>query len=112
MYELHYNADPFHIESQTEPAKMPAGTTMVPRVFKTNVGDIMTTNTINVTATGAEGAVDYANDLKVTAMLTPGADGILRAVTEDDADNCMKWQVVKIYTMPDHQPGAKIMRIQ
>ena len=112
MYELHYNADPFHIESQTEPAKMPAGTTMVPRVFKTNVGDIMTTNTINVVASGANGAVDYTKDLAVLAELTPGADGILRAVTEDDADNCMKWQVVKIYTMPDHQPGAKIMRIQ
>lgn len=73
---------------------MPAGTTMIPRVFKTNVGDIFTTNTIN------------AETLKVGDVLTPGAKGILE-VGEGD----MKWQVVKVYTMPDHQKGVKIMRI-
>jgi hypothetical protein len=50
---------------------MPAGTTMVPRVFKTNVGDIFTTNTINATA----------EELTVGKTLTPGAKGILE-VTE------------------------------
>ena len=94
MYELHYNEDPFHIESRTHEAMMPAGTTMVPRVFKTNVGDIMTTNTIN------------AETLEVGQILTPGEKGILE-VAEGD----MKWQVVKVYTMPDHQKGVKIMRI-
>lgn len=94
MYELHYNEDPFHIESKTHEAMMPAGTTMVPRVFKTNVGDIMTTNTINAT------------ELAVGDILTPGAKGILE-VAEGD----MKWQVVKVYTMPDHQKGVKVMRI-
>jgi hypothetical protein len=73
---------------------MPAGTTMVPRVFKTNVGDIFTTNTINAT------------ELKVGDVLTPGATGIL-----EKGDGDMKWQVVKVYTMPDHQKGVKIMRI-
>lgn len=73
---------------------MPAGTTMVPRVFKTNVGDIFTTNTIN------------AETLKVGDVLTPGAKGILE-IGEGD----MKWQVVKVYTMPDHQKGVKVMRI-
>ena len=73
---------------------MPAGTTMVPRVFKTNVGDIYTTNTINAT------------ELKVGDVLTPGATGILEV-----ADGDMKWQVVKVYTMPDHQKGVKLMRI-
>lgn len=94
MYELHYNEDPYHIESKTHEAMMPEGTTMVPRVFKTNVGDIMTTNTINAEA------------LEVGQVLTPGAKGILE-VGEGD----MKWQVVKVYTMPDHQKGVKIMRI-
>ena len=94
MYELHYNEDPFHIESKYQPAKMPIGTTMVPRVFKTNVGDIFTTNTINAT------------ELTEGDVLTPGAKGILE-VGEGD----MKWQVVKVYTMPDHQKGVKIMRI-
>lgn len=94
MYELHYNEDPFHIEGPYKEAMMPTGTTMVPRVFKTNVGDIMTTNTVN------------ADSLKVGDVLTPGATGILE-VGEGD----MKWQVVKVYTMPDHQRGVKIMRI-
>ena len=70
-------------------AMMKPGTTMVPRVFKTNVGDIFTTNTIN-------GTVDT---VKVGKMLTPGAKGILE-VTE--ATDGMLWQVVKEYTMPDH----------
>jgi len=73
---------------------MPEGTTMVPRVFKTNVGDIFTTNTVN------------ADTLAVGDILTPGAKGILE-VGEGD----MKWQVVKVYTMPDRQQGVKIMRI-
>jgi hypothetical protein len=100
MYELHYNEDPYHIESKYSPAKMPAnGSSMVPRVFKTNVGDIFTTNTIN-------GTVD---EIKVGVMLAPGANGILEVVA-NDAEG-MKWQVVKVYTMPDHQRGVKIMRI-
>lgn len=99
MYELHYNEDPFHIESKYNPAKMPAGTTMVPRVFKTNVGDIFTTNTVN------------AESLAVGNLLTPGAKGILEVVAEDESAGKMLWQVVKVYTMPDHQRGVKIMRI-
>ena len=75
---------------------MPAGTTMVPRVLKTNIGDIYTTNMINASR----------DELKVGDVLTPGEKGILE-VAEGD----MKWQVVKVYTMPDHQKGVKIMRI-
>ena len=78
-----------------EEKMMPTGTTMVPRVFKTNVGDIMTTNTINAT------------ELKAGDLLKVGANGILE-LGEDDK---MTWQVVKVYTMPDHQKGVKIMRI-
>ena len=75
---------------------MPTGTTMVPRVFKTNIGDIYTTNMINADR----------QTLKVGDVLTPGAKGILEV-----ADGDMKWQVVKVYTMPDHQKGVKLMRI-
>ena len=94
MYEPYYNEDPYHIESKTEVQRMPEGTSMVPRVLKTNVGDIFTTNTIN------------ASELEVGNILTPGAKGILEV-----GDGDMKWQVVKVYTMPDHQKGVKIMRI-
>ena len=95
MYELHYNEDPFHVESKYQAKMMPKDTKMVPRVFKTNVGDIFTTNTINAT------------ELKVGDTLKVGAQGILEVGTDDK----MTWQVVKVYTMPDHQKGVKIMRI-
>ena len=96
MYELHYNEDPFHIESQTTPKLMPEGTVMVPRVFKTNVGDIYTTNFVLETA------------LALGDELAPNAKGIL-AKNGDKA--AMKWQVVKVYTLPDHQKAVKIMRV-
>lgn len=96
MYELHYNEDPFHIESQTTPKAMPQGTVMVPRVFKTNVGDIMTTNMIKET------------ELALGDELSPAAaDGILCKA----GDKSMTWQVVKVYTLPDHQKAVKIMRV-
>ena len=95
-YALDATNDPFHIYNQNEVALMPEGTTMVPRVLKTNVGDIFTTNCIAV----AEPAVGD--------VLAPGAKGILNTAGEDAA---MKWQVVKVYTMPDNQKGVKIMRI-
>mgnify|MGYP002579280524 CR=1 FL=1 len=99
MYEIHYNEDPFHIVGPYKEKKMPEGTTMVPRVFKTNVGDIYTTNTVNETT------------LAVGDILTPQAkDGILAKTGAEDAD--MQWQVVKVYTMPDHQKGVKVMRIK
>ena len=96
MYEMHYNEDPFHIESLYKEKMMPEGTQMVPRVFKTNVGDIFTTNTLGDTS------------YEIGEVVSPRAkDGILCK----DGDESMKWQVVKIYTMPDHQPGIKLMRI-
>ena len=95
IYDLRYNENPFHIEGPYAEAKMPLGTTMVPRVFKTNVGDIFTTNTVN------------ADELSVGDTLKVGDDGILMPGSDDK----MTWQVVKVYTMPDHQRGVKIMRI-
>ena len=74
---------------------MPTGATMVPRVFKTNVGDHYTTNFIMET------------ELEVGDILAPNANGIL---AKDDTQ-AMKWQVVKVYTMPDHQKGVKILRV-
>ena len=95
MYELHYNENPFHIESQTSPKGMD-GKVMVPRVFKTNVGDIYTTNFVKETT------------LALGDELAPNAQGIL-AKNGDKA--AMTWQVVKVYTLPDHQKAVKIMRI-
>lgn len=78
---------------------MPAGATMVPRVFKTNIGDLYTTNTVNETS------------LTLGDLLTPqSADGILAKNGASNAD--MQWQVVKVYTMPDGQKGVKVMRVK
>ena len=95
MYELNYNEDPFHIESQVKPKMMKPNTSMVPRVFKTTVGDIYTTNTVNGEPT-------------LGALLAPGENGILEVV---EAAEGMTWQVVKVYTLPDAQRAVKIMRI-
>ena len=91
------------LRAVSHPEKMmPTDTTMVPRVFKTNVGDHYTTNMIKETS------------LKVGDLLTPqpGAEGkgILAKTGAESAD--MIWQVVKVYTMPDHQKGVKILRIK
>lgn len=101
MYELHYNEDPFHFESKYVAKKMPEGTKMVPRVFKTNIGDIFTTNTVNLDVNGT------VEDL-MGKELSPNEKGIL----SENGDGTMKWQVVKVYTMPDRQKGVKLMRIQ
>ena len=96
--------DPFHIYNQNEVVLMPDGTTMVPRVLKTNVGDIYTTNAIAATS------------LAVGNLLYVGSNGMLVTTKAEATDGFagsgdMTWQVVKVYTMPDGQPGVKIMRI-
>ena len=107
IYEWGFTNDPWRRLGIYHEKKMPAGTTMVPRVFKTNVGDIFTTNTINV----GENVT-----LAVGQKLYVGENGILTtssaAKTSTFAGSGdMVWQVVKVYTMPDNQKGVKIMRI-
>lgn len=107
-YEMHYNDDPYRIYGLDKELMMPDGTTMVPRVLKTNVGDIFTTNTVDAAITAMHTGTN-------ATLLTPNTDatspkaGILKVATGNED---MLWQVVKIYTMPDHQPGVKIMRIK
>ena len=96
-YELHYNEDPFHFEGRTKEKMMPAGTTMVPRVFKTMPGDIMTINLV------AEAELAVGDELSPRA-----ADGIL----SKSGDGSIVWQVVKVYNMADRQKAVKVMRIK
>ena len=72
---------------------------MVPRLFKTSVGDIFTTNTI--------GAPETEVEVSVGTKLTP-VNGYLTVAEDGD----MLWNVVKVYTMPDGQEGVKIQRIK
>lgn len=86
-------------EVMEDPAMMPAGAVMTPRVFKTHEGDIFTTNTINA----------KFDDVKVGDFLKVGKKGILEPGSMDDA---FVWQIVKKYTMPDLQPAVKVMRVK
>ena len=79
---------------------MPENTNMVPRVFKTEIGDIFTTNAVQ----------NKIEELKKGDTLTVGEDGFLKK-TEGASDG-MIWQVAKIYTLGDLQPAVKVQRIQ
>lgn len=86
---------------------------MTPRLFKTNIGDIFTTNCLEKANTSGKAEVtltdlivgDVVAPNKTTGYLTKGDSG---ATTDD---NVMKWQVVKLTTMPDGQAAVKLMRI-
>ena len=69
-------------------------------LFKTNIGDIYTTNMVN----------NAVNTLTAGDILTVGANGILAKDDEPTATE-MQWQVVKVYNLGDRQPAVKLMRI-
>jgi hypothetical protein len=100
MYELHYEENPFKKIGAYKERMMPEGATMVPRVYKTNINDIFTTNTIN------------EEELAQKDILAVGANGYL-VKEANKADNAgdMRWQVARVYTMPDGQKGVKLVRI-
>ena len=115
IYEWGFTNDPWRRLGIYHEKKMPAGTSMVPRVFKTNVGDIYTTNTINLATNATTG--EFTETLTVGDPLYVGDKGILGKTKKTTANangavsGDMVWQVVKLYTMPDGQKGAKLMRI-
>ena len=79
------------------------GGVMVPRVMKTMVGDIFTTNLVD---NGSKGSALAVKDKLTVAEGT----GILTYDASPEATD-MVWQVVKVYTMADGQPAVKIQRI-
>ena len=102
--ELTWTNDPYKKLGVYHEKRMTPGTAMVPRVFKTNVGDHYTTNMIN------------EDSVSVGDILVVGDKGILTKTAVEASETFagsgdMKWQVVKVYTMPDGQQGAKILRI-
>lgn len=92
------------VETFNYPQLMPDGIKMVPRVIAVPNGDIWTTNTIKAEA----GSLSVGDQLKI------GADGYLtkdEGKTATGGDEDPKFVVVKVYTMPDLQPGVKVQRI-
>ena len=81
---------------------------MVPRLFKTDIGDIFTTNCIKGTES-AEGT-----EVNLGAYLVVGKDGYLAVSEAPQVEDLsgMVWKVVKVYTMPDGQEGVKLQRVQ
>lgn len=75
---------------------------IAPRLFKTNIGDIYTTNMV---ATGVEYVAGDVLKLKKTDRNTLELDktGEVEGV---------EFIVAKVYTMPDGQPGLKVQRIK
>lgn len=86
---------------------------MTPRLFKTNIGDIFTTNCLEKANTSGKAEITLT-DLAVGDIVAPTkTNGYLKksdsGTTTDDT--VMKWQVVKLTTMPDGQAAVKLMRI-
>lgn len=98
-YEGSDTAYQMQMPAYNYPQNMPEGTKMVPRCLKTDTMDFMTLNTIN------------EEELSVGDTLVVGDDGYLTKTAGTNAGD-MKWLVVKVYTMPDNQPGVKVQRIQ
>ena len=76
---------------------------IAPRLFKTNIGDIYTTNMVKV-------GVEYAAGDLLKPVKNAESNTMVLEKTEEATG--MLWQVAKVYTMPDGQPGLKIQRVQ
>jgi hypothetical protein len=83
------------------------GGVMAPRLFKTMVGDIYTTNCLE--KAGSKGFTTVGTEeIEVGTELKINAEGFLSVNGTSD----IVFQVVKVYTMPDGQQGVKVMRIK
>ena len=83
---------------------------MVPRVIKTNIGDIYTTNCLKLANTDGKTKVTM-EDLSVADKLVVNAQGYLEKKASVDGTEPMVWQVVKRYRLADGQEAVKVMRI-
>jgi len=94
------NANPGHTEY---PYRMDG---IAPRLFKTNIGDLYTTNMVE---TGDDITYAVGDKLQPVKNATTNTLQLKKATTVADG---MVWVVVKVYTMPDGQPGLKIQRVR
>ena len=83
---------------------------IAPRLFKTNVGDIFTTNMVE---TGASITYSQGDTLKLKKV-NKAADktGNTLVLSKDGTIDTLEFVVAKVYTMPDGQPGLKLQRIK
>ncbi len=86
-----------------------------PRLIRTYVGDIMTTNTFKVANTSNTAEVATGVTVNVgTYLQVDASTGFLDVAGTQSLGSLtgMVWKVIKIYTMPDGQDGVKIQRVQ
>ena len=83
---------------------------MTPRVIKTNIGDIYTTNTVGGANTD-KNAVYAGIEVEEGDLLAPNENGFLNKVSSSEGKDCV-WQIAKIYTLADGQAAVKLMRIK
>ena len=88
---------------------------MYPRLIRTYIGDIFTTNMIGA-ANEADSETDVVIGTEATlvkgAYLAPNATTGILTVSANKPASGMAWKIVKVYTMPDGQFGVKIQRVQ
>ena len=83
---------------------------IAPRLFKTNVGDIFTTNMVE---TGDEITYSQGDTLKLKKV-SKAADktGNTLVLSKTGNIDALEFVVAKVYTMPDGQQGLKLQRIK
>ena len=83
---------------------------IAPRLFKTNVGDIFTTNMVE---TGDEITYSQGDTLKLKKV-PKAADktGNTLVLSKTGNIDALEFVVAKVYTMPDGQQGLKLQRIK
>ena len=85
-----------------------------PRLLKTNIGDIFTTNTFrtagSATVTGPDAEITMP-ELAAGNYVSIDADGWLKKANSKPGTGIV-FQVAKVYTLPDGQDAVKIQRIQ
>ena len=74
---------------------------IAPRLFKTNVGDVFTTNMVKT-------GVEY----HVGDVLTPVKNSATNTLQLEIGTGNIEFVVAKVYTMPDGQDGLKLQRIK
>ena len=80
---------------------------IAPRLFKTNIGDIYTTNMVQ---TGEE--VTYAQGDVLKLVKNESSKTLVLSKTGSFIANSPEFVVAKVYTMPDGQPGLKLQRVK
>ena len=83
---------------------------IAPRLFKTNVGDIFTTNMVE---TGSDITYSQGDTLKLKKV-SKAADktGNTLVLSKTGDIDALEFVIAKVYTMPDGQQGLKLQRIK